>query len=159
MDQHLPSLHFHYVDTSFYFPHRAFTKIFIASIFADHHKKINTINYIFCSDQYLLALNRQHLNHNYYTDIITFDLSNGNRISADIFISVERARENAFLFRITMISEIIRLLIHGALHLCGYKDKTKKDSYNMRAHEDKYLLKYSVSRETFKSNFNYSRET
>jgi len=153
MDQDLPSIHFHYLTPSFYFPHRAFTKTFIASIFTDHHKKIDVINYIFCSDQYLLALNREHLNHNYYTDIITFDLSNDSKISADVFISIERARENASLLRITTISEIIRLLIHGALHLCGYEDKTKKDSYNMRAHEEIYLQKYLVSRETLKSNF------
>ena len=149
MTQDLPGIYFHYLTPSFYFPRRAFTKVFIASIFADHRKKIKTINYIFCTDHYLLTLNKTHLNHNYYTDIITFDLTHGNRITADIFISVDRTKENAALFKTTKISELLRLLIHGALHLCGYKDKTKKDSVRMTTLEDKYLNKYWVSRETY----------
>jgi len=149
MNQSLPSIYFHYLTPSFYFPHRAFTKVFIASIFANHHKKIDTINYIFCTDQYLLNLNKTHLNHDYYTDIITFDLSLGKMITADIFISVERAKENAAIFKTAKISELLRLLIHGALHLCGYKDKTKKDSQKMRMLENKYLNEYWVSRETY----------
>ena len=148
MSQGLPGIYFHYLVPQFYFPHRGFTKIFIASIFADHHKKINTINYIFCSDEYLLALNKNHLKHNYYTDIITFDLSNDGRIIADIFISAERAKENAKLFGNSVISEILRLLIHGALHLCGYNDKDKKAANEMSALENKYLDAYLVSRET-----------
>ena len=144
------SIYFHYLIPTFYFPHRVFTKAFIASIFADHRKKIDTINYIFCSDKYLLSLNKNHLNHNYYTDIITFDLSNDSMITADVFISVERARENAVLFGNTILEEVIRLLIHGALHLCGFKDKTKKDSNRMKGFENKYLTHYLVSRETIK---------
>jgi len=160
MSPHFPSIQFHYVTSSFYFPYRGFTKAFIASIFTDHRKKIDVIDYVFCSDEYLLALNKAHLNHNYYTDILTFNLSNDSKLTADIFISVERAKENALLFKNPMISEIIRLLIHGALHLCGYKDKTNKDSDNMRSVENKYLLEYWVSRETFKTNFNeVPRET
>ena len=142
MSQRLPGIYFHYLVPSFYFPQRAFTKVFIASIFTDHNKKINTLNYIFCTDKYLLPLNKNHLNHDYYTDIITFDLSNDSSVTADIFISVERAKENAVLFRNTMISEVLRLLIHGALHLCGYKDKTKKASKEMTALENKYLSIY-----------------
>ena len=148
MSQHLPSIYFHYLIPSFYFPHRAFTKVFIASIFTEHRKKINTINYIFCSDEYLLSLNKNHLNHDYYTDIITFDLSNDSSVTADIFISVERAKENAVFFRNTMILEVLRLIIHGALHLCGYKDKTAKAAKEMRILENKYLSSYLVSRET-----------
>ena len=148
MSQGIPSIYFHYLVPRFYFPNRGFAKVFIASIFADHHKKINTINYIFCSDEYLLALNKNHLKHNYYTDIITFDLSNDGRIIADIFISAERAKENAKLFGNSVISEILRLLIHGALHLCGYNDKDKKAANEMRALENKYLDAYLVSRET-----------
>src|SRR5215203_2452866 len=109
MSSHLPSIHFHYITSSFYFPYRAFTKGFIASIFTDHRKKIDVIDYVFCSDEYLLALNKAHLNHNYYTDILTFNLSNDSKLTADIFISVERAKENALLFKNSMISEIIRL--------------------------------------------------
>ena len=108
MSQGIPSIYFHYLVPRFYFPNRGFTKVFIASIFADHHKKINTIDYIFCSDEYLLALNKNHLNHDYYTDIITFDLSNDRRTTADIFISIERAKENAVLFGNSVISEILR---------------------------------------------------
>ena len=154
MNQNLPDIYFHYLTPSFYFPRRAFTKVFIASIFAAHQKKIDAINYIFCTDAYLLTLNKTHLNHNYYTDILTFDLTLGNGITADIFISIQRAKENATLFKTTKISEILRLLIHGALHLCGYKDETKKDAEKMRMLENKYLNDYWVSRETYQSNFN-----
>ena len=148
MRPHFQSIHFHYLGPTFYFPNRGFTKTFLASIFADHDKKITAVNYIFCSDQYLLNLNITHLNHNFYTDILTFDLGNDPGITADIFISVERAKENALLFKVTMITEIMRLLVHGALHLCGFKDETQEDAYKMKEKENKYLRQYLVSRET-----------
>ncbi len=154
MTSPVPIISFHYLTTQFYFPHRTLTKSFIASIFEEHHRKINAINYIFCSDEYLLNLNRNHLNHNYYTDIITFDLSYDARVMADVFISIERAKENAAAFHKTVFSEVLRLLIHGALHLCDYKDKTKIENKNMRRLEEKYLHQYLVSRETRSKNFN-----
>ena len=143
-------IYFHYLIKPFYFPQRELTKSFITSIFADFSKKIETVNYVFCTDKYLLTMNETHLKHNYYTDIITFDLSIDELIIADVFISVERAKENAASFKVTLISEIIRLLIHGALHLCGHKDKTVEDSHAMRTLENNYLSQFWVSRETDK---------
>ncbi len=109
------------------------------------------VNYIFCSDQYLLALNKRHLKHNFYTDILTFDLSHDERIIADVFISVDRAKENAFTYNVNILSEILRLMIHGALHLSGQKDKLSADSQIMQALENKHLKNYWVSRETYKA--------
>ena len=118
-------------------------KLFIELIFKNEGIRLNSINYIFCSDQYLLKINRKFLNHNFYTDIITFDLS-GRRdcINADIFISIDRVRNNSKRIGVTLKSEIHRVVFHGALHLCGYKDKTIDDIKTMREKENLYLLKY-----------------
>jgi rRNA maturation RNase YbeY len=102
------------------------------------------INYIFCSDQFLFKLNNMYLKHNTYTDIITFQYSS-QPVFSDIYISIDRVRENARLYDITFLKELYRVMFHGALHLCGYKDKTKKDSFEMRNKEDSYLGLY-VSR-------------
>ena len=106
-------------------------------------KEVQAINYIFCSDKYLLDLNKDHLNHDTYTDIITFELSGPKQaLLADIYVSVERVRENAKIFRQPFSKELLRVMFHGALHLAGYKDKFKTDSELMRKMEDKWLLKY-----------------
>lgn len=151
MDKFLTGIHFHYLTKSFYFPDRKFTKTFVASIFDDRGKKINSINYIFCSDQHLLALNKRHLQHHYYTDILTFDLSIDDRILADVFISVDRLKENAITYKVTGHSELVRLLIHGALHLSGQNDKLSGEYREMQNLEKYYLNKYWVSRETSKA--------
>ena len=105
------------------------------------------LQYIFCSDDRLLEINKQFLNHDYYTDIITFNLSGANQpINAEIYISVDRVRENAGDFNSSVPMELHRVIFHGALHLCGYKDKTRKDQTEMRKMEDKYLEMYSVPR-------------
>jgi len=104
--------------------------------------RIEEINYIFCSDNYLLELNKKFLNHHFYTDIITFDNSSeGKKISADIFISIERVKANAEKFNTAFNDELHRVMIHGILHLLGYKDKTKKDVGEMRRKEDECLEK------------------
>jgi rRNA maturation RNase YbeY len=144
-----PSIYFHYLGKPFYFPRRTLTKNFLLSIFKKHSKTLNTANYIFCSDEYLLALNKTHLRHDHYTDIITFELSEPHHpLLADIYISVERARENAKQFHVTLQNEMLRLLIHGTLHLCGYRDKSQNEIVEMRKQEAYYLNKYFVSRET-----------
>ena len=97
------------------------------------------INFIFCSDNYLLDMNVKFLNHNTLTDVITFDSSVGNAVSGDVFISVERVRDNAKDFSDTFLMELYRVIIHGILHLCGYKDKTPEDTAIMRSKEDFYL--------------------
>lgn len=118
-------------------------KLFIESIFKNEGIGLNSINYIFCSDQYLLKINREYLNHNFYTDIITFDLSESpGRVDADVFISIDRVRDNAKKIGVTLKSEIHRVIFHGTLHLCGYRDKTNDDIRVMRVKEDMYLLKY-----------------
>lgn len=122
---------------------RNMLKSFIKGLFKKEKKDLAEIRYIFCSDEYLLTINRDFLSHDYYTDIITFDLSEpGQAISAEIYISVDRVRENAGQFDSTFSRELHRVIFHGALHLCGYKDKTKKEAELMRKMEEKYLFRY-----------------
>ena len=109
-----------------------------------HHEgfKLKELTYIFCSDDYLLQINRQYLNHDTYTDIITFDNSETDKlIVGDIFISIERIRENALKFNTAEADELHRVIIHGALHLLGYKDKTAIAKKKMTEKEDFYLNK------------------
>jgi len=108
------------------------------AILIENHKE-DRINYIFCDDSYLLKYNIKYLNHNTLTDIITFNYNLGKTISADIFISVERILENAKTFDVTFEDELHRVMIHGVLHLCGYKDKSKDEKALMRKKEDYYL--------------------
>ncbi len=97
------------------------------------------INVIFCDDSFLLEMNIKYLNHDTLTDIITFDYNEGSAISGDIFISIERVRENAGIFSKSFAEELHRVIIHGVLHLCGYKDKSRKDQVVMRMKEETYL--------------------
>ncbi len=101
--------------------------------------KEGEINYIFCDDEYLLDLNIKHLNHNTLTDIISFDDTLGRLISGDIFISIDRVKENALKFKASFNNELQRVMIHGILHFCGYNDKTKEEKELMRKKEDYYL--------------------
>ena len=105
--------------------------------------KSDYLNFIFCSDEYLLNINIQYLNHDYYTDIITFDNSEDDKIAGDIFISIDRAAENSKEFSVNLDEEIRRLIIHGTLHLIGYKDGTAEEKKIMRAKEDYYLSLWS----------------
>lgn len=97
------------------------------------------INYIFCDDAYLLDLNIEFLDHDTLTDIISFDYTLGKLISGDVYISVERVRENASDFKVTFENELSRVLIHGILHYCGYKDKTEEEAAMMRSKENYYM--------------------
>ncbi|MBO4581645.1 MAG: rRNA maturation RNase YbeY [Bacteroidales bacterium] len=108
----------------------------------EENKNIGRLAYIFCSDEYLLNINKKYLKHNYLTDVITFDYTNDNEISGDIFISAERVKENAKTYGQTFFCETLRVILHGALHLCGYKDKTEAEKKQMRAKENYYLEKY-----------------
>jgi probable rRNA maturation factor len=106
--------------------------------------KLQELTYIFCSDNYLLKINQEYLDHDAYTDIITFDNSeNKENIAGDIFISIPRIRENAASFKVTATDELHRVIIHGALHLLGYKDKAPADKKKMTEKEDYYLAKRS----------------
>ena len=105
------------------------------------------ITIILCSDLYLLKMNKQHLNHDYFTDIITFSYNTDNQISGDLFISLDRLKDNAAIFDVSVNEELERVIYHGVLHLCGFNDKTDKEVSVMREKE-KYYLECDVSRET-----------
>ena len=102
-------------------------------------KRVGELSFIFCTDEYLLEKNIQFLDHDTYTDIITFDYCEGDIISGDIFVSVERVTENANKFGVNFENELDRVIIHGVLHLAGYKDKSKEEANTMREKEDFYL--------------------
>lgn len=121
--------------------------LWLQQVISDEGKECGDINLIFCSDEALLEMNKQYLEHDYYTDIITFDYSDDEEISGDLFISIDRVVDNSKMFGYEYLSELKRVCVHGVLHLCGYKDKSEEDEKVMRAKEDYYLLKF-VSRET-----------
>ena len=102
-------------------------------------KSLLEVSYIFCSDAYLLEMNRQFLDHDYLTDVITFDYCDGNDVSGDVFISVDRVSENAISVRASTIDEMHRVIVHGLLHLIGYNDKSKAEKTLMTEKEDYYL--------------------
>lgn len=115
----------------------------IEQLISTEEKKIGNINYIFCDDEYLLKVNQDFLNHDYYTDVITFDYVKGKTISGDIFISITRIKENAITLSDNDFErELIRVLAHGVLHLCGYKDKSEGDQKIMRAKENFYIDRF-----------------
>lgn len=103
------------------------------------NKELGELNYIFCNDNYLLDINIKQLKHNTLTDIISFDYSLGDVISGDVFISIERVEENSLLFNNNFTDELHRVMIHGVMHYCGYKDKTELEKKLMRSKEDYYL--------------------
>ena len=116
---------------------------FIELLFKKEETPISQINYVFCTDEYLKDLNSKYLKHNFFTDIITFNLSeSSDDSSGEIYISVERVKENAKKLFIPFKQELHRVIFHGALHLCGYKDETDKQMALMRKKEDFYLGKY-----------------
>ena len=115
------------------------TKDWLQNLISSENKKLGEINYIFCDDEHLLQVNRDFLQHDYYTDVITFDYVKGKTISADIFVSLPRISDNAKSLSKDFNSELLRVLAHGVLHLCGYKDKTEDEILEMRSKEDYYL--------------------
>lgn len=115
----------------------------ISGVIISEEFKEGDINYVFCDDDYLLKLNIEFLNHNTLTDIISFDESIGKILHGDIFISVQRVRENAKSFNVSFEDELNRVMVHGVLHYCGYKDKTEKDSIQIRIKENFYLNQLS----------------
>lgn len=114
----------------------------IYSIIRSEGKIPGNINYIFCSDEYLLKINKEYLNHDYYTDIITFDYRLGNIISGDIYISIDRIGENSKKHFVLFEEELKRVIIHGILHILGFKDSTKKEKDFMRKKEEECLKNY-----------------
>lgn len=117
----------------------------LEDIILSEEKKIGEINYIFCDDEYLLKINQDYLQHDYYTDIITFDYVKGKTISGEIFVSLQRISDNASTLSRDYEEELKRVLAHGILHLAGYKDKTEAEEKEMRRMEDLYLAKFKES--------------
>lgn len=126
-------------------------KVFIEELFRKEGIELGSLTYIFCNDKYLLNINKRFLNHNYYTDIITFSFSNANEnVIGELYISSVRVLENSKILKVNFEEELLRVIFHGALHLIGYNDKTSYQKKLMRKTEEKYLKYYKklVSRET-----------
>lgn len=131
-------------ETNFELADEAQYEDWISRVIESEDKTEGEINYIFCDDEYLLQKNIEFLNHDTLTDIISFDYTMGNLISGDIFISVERVKDNAKDFNVSFDDELRRVMAHGVLHYCGYKDKTEEDSQLMRVKEDEKTALFHV---------------
>lgn len=116
----------------------------ISKVISSENRDEGEINYIFCDDDYLIELNQQYLDHDTLTDIISFDYSEGNELHGDVFISVERVRDNAMDFNVAFDEELKRVLVHGILHYCGYKDKSEEDEKLMRQKEEEKMKMFHV---------------
>lgn len=116
----------------------------ISNVIQSENKNIGEISYIFCDDEYLLEINKQYLNHDYYTDIISFDYTETDVISGDIFVSIDRVKENALDFGVSFDNELKRVIIHGVLHFCGFKDKSKEEEATMRLKEEEKINLFHV---------------
>ena len=134
---------FHFQTDRFYFPDRTRLKRFLHQQMKKEGQVPKMVHYIFCSDDFLHQMNFAYLNHDTYTDIITFPLSTkGEPLVADIYISIDRVRDNAANLNIRFLEELQRVIMHGALHLCGYRDKTKTEAAQMRRMEDLWLKRH-----------------
>ncbi|MES2893597.1 MAG: rRNA maturation RNase YbeY [Bacteroidota bacterium] len=137
------SIQFHNADRSFSLKNRRKLKAFIANLIKKEGFEAGDLSFISCSDPFLLDINRQFLRHDTYTDIITFPFSvAGQPISGEIYISIDRVRENATLFQTNTVLELHRVIFHGTLHLCGYQDKTSPQKKIMREKENQALVAY-----------------
>ena len=128
---------FHFVNTKKIALEKS--KKWLKKVVKSENKKLQNLVFIFCDDNYLLKKNIKFLKHKTLTDVITFDYCNGNQINGDVFISVERVKENCQKFNTTFLNELDRVMVHGLLHLLGYKDQTKSEAKIMRQKEDFYL--------------------
>lgn len=138
----MPAISFFEEDIAYKLKNKTAVRKWVKDTIDAEGYKLRELNYIFCSDDYLLQINQQYLNHDTYTDIVTFDNSEEDGvIVSDIFISIDRIRENAEKFNVTEAHELHRVIIHGALHLLGYKDKSAADKQKMTSKEDFYLDK------------------
>lgn len=140
------AIHFSVEKEGFKLKERTRIKNWITAIIKDEGKKVGDIAYIFCDDEQILETNISYLDHNTYTDIITFDYVEGNVISGDILISVDRVKENAELFNCTFEQELHRVIIHGILHLLGVGDKSEEEAQVMRRREEEALVKWDTVR-------------
>ena len=130
---------FYYADRSLPLKGKRVVQGFIPQLFVEEKVALDELNYIFCSDEYLLEINRSFLSHDDFTDIITFDLSEGDGVKGEVYISLDRVCDNAKEQGVSFREEVLRVLFHGALHLCGYRDKKKSEITIMRQKEEYYL--------------------
>ena len=117
----------------------------LSAVIESENKNEGEINYIFCDDEYLHKINMEYLQHDDLTDIISFDYCVGNELNGDIFISVERVAENAKEYEVEMETELLRVMAHGILHYCGYKDKSEKDAALMRSKENEKMKMFAIN--------------
>lgn len=140
------SISFNKADKNATLANRTALKAFIEKAIKKEGLRIETLQYIFCSDKYILGINKSYLQHDYYTDIISFDLSETNgSLIGEVYISIDRVKDNAKTHKTSLKEELLRVIFHGALHFCGYKDKKPSDIKKMRAQEDKWLKSYLKS--------------
>jgi probable rRNA maturation factor len=144
----MASIHLYELEKTSWFRHRKIMKEAIIQLFRLERVKLGELSIIFCDDAYLLRMNRKYLQHNEYTDIISFDLSADNWVRGELYISIPRIKENAKKLNHSRTLELQRVIFHGCLHLCGYRDKLKQDKAEIRAKEDKYLHLYSIRSST-----------
>lgn len=140
-EEGVPPIEFHTEDIEFELQNAPRISEWIMSIIQAEGKKLQHVTYIFCNDEYLLELNKEYLQHDTLTDIITFPYSTSPTIEGDIFISIERVRENAQAYQVTFEEELYRIIIHGVLHLCGFGDKSAENKARMTEKEDEALQK------------------
>lgn len=139
----MQKVQFYFLDRQPTLKERTRLKLFIEKLFINQKKKLGNLSYVFCSDEHLLGINKDFLKHDFYTDVITFDLSvSKNGIDGEVYLSIDRIKDNAKQLGVSFKEELHRVIFHGALHLCGYKDKTKEDIIKMRRMEDKYIKQY-----------------
>jgi rRNA maturation RNase YbeY len=138
-------INFNY-ETEFTLENEEAIAAWLTNVITSENKKEGEINYIFCDDEYLHKINLEYLNHDTLTDIISFDYTMGNELSGDIFVSVERVMDNAKDFNVVFEEELKRVLVHGVLHYCGYKDKGEADELLMRSKEDEKIALFHVER-------------
>lgn len=133
-----------YSENDFSLRNKKQIEAWLNNVIASEGKKLEELSYVFCSDAYLLNINQKYLDHDTYTDIISFDYSYGNTLIGEIYISTERVQENADQYKVAFKEELLRVLAHGALHLCGYKDKTKDEAAKMRLKENEKIAMFHV---------------
>lgn len=127
------------IETKYSLKNRTLIKQWIKTVVENKGKKLGDVSYILCDDDYLLEVNRQYLKHDYYTDIITFDYTEDDRIGGDLFISIDRVKDNATALQVPEHEELMRVMIHGVLHLLGLKDKSEEEAKQMRKAEEECL--------------------
>ncbi|MFV5701404.1 rRNA maturation RNase YbeY [Flavobacterium sp. XS2P12] len=136
-------INFNY-ETDFNLDNEEATAVWLGNVITSENKKEGEINYIFCDDEYLHKINVEYLDHDTLTDIISFDYSMGNELHGDIFVSIERVKDNAADFNVSFEEELKRVLVHGILHYCGYKDKGEAEELLMRSKEDEKIAMFHV---------------